>query len=83
MINDYPEDLKILKDTKLYKKLIANAYDMLEGFDSLQAPHNNNKGLRINEVETLLCKYHSYKHNKYKVGQDLEHLEKRAKECII
>lgn len=83
MINGYPEDIKILKDTKLYKKLITNTYDMLEGFDKLQAPHNNNKGLRINEVETLLCKYHSYKHNKYKVGQDLEHLEKRAKECII
>tara|TARA_R110001592_G_scaffold336001_1_gene621067 strand:+ start:488 stop:1210 length:723 start_codon:yes stop_codon:yes gene_type:complete len=83
MINDYPEDVKILNDTKIYNKLIYNAYDMLNGLENLKSPHNNNKGLRINEVETLLCKYHSYKHNKYKVGQDIIHLSKRAKECII
>lgn len=83
MINDYPEDVKLLKDTKLYNKLITNTYDMLEGFEELRSPHNNNRGLRINEVETLLCKYHSYRHNKYKVGQDIEHLAKRSKECII
>jgi hypothetical protein len=83
MINDYPEDVKILNDTKLYNKLIYNAYDMLNGLENLKSPHNNNKGLRINEVETLLCKYHSYKHNKYKVGQDIIHLSKRGKECII
>ena len=83
MINNYPEDVKILRDNNLYKKLLLNTYDMLEGFDELEAPHNNYKGLRINEIETLLCKYHSYRHNKYKVGQDIEHLEKRSKECII
>jgi hypothetical protein len=83
MINNYPEDVKILKDTKLYNKLIYNTYDKLNGLENLQSPHNNNKGLRINEVETLLCKYHSYRHNKYKVGQDILHLQKRASECII
>ncbi len=83
MINNYPEDVKLLKDTNLYNKLIDNTLLMLTGFNDLKSPHNNNKGLRINEVETLLCKYHSYRHNKYKVGQDIEHLKKRAKECTI
>jgi hypothetical protein len=82
MINNYPEDVKILKDTKLYKSMLLNAYAMLEGLDVV-SPHNNNKGIRLNELETLLCKYHSYKHKKYKVGQDIEHLKKRSKECII
>ena len=83
MINDLPEDVKLLQDTKLYRKLMHNANEMLEGLETLNSPHNNNRGLRINEVETLLCKYHSYKHNKYKVGQDIEHLNKRFEECII
>jgi len=83
MIHGYPEDVKLLKDTKLYNKLITNTHDMLSGLEDLKAPHNNNKGLRIQEIETLLCKYHSYKHNKYKPGQDLIHLAKRGKECII
>ena len=83
MINDLPEDVKILQDTKLYKKLMHNASEMIQGLETLNSPHNNNRGLRINEVETLLCKYHSYKHNKYKVGQDIEHLNKRFNECII
>ena len=83
MINDLPEDVKLLQDTKLYRKLMHNANKMLEGLETINSPHNNNKGLRINEVETLLCKYHSYKHNKYKVGQDIEHLNKRFKKCII
>ncbi|QDP51028.1 MAG: hypothetical protein Unbinned6004contig1002_14 [Prokaryotic dsDNA virus sp.] len=83
MINDLPEDVKLLQDTKLYSKLMHNANKMLEGLETINSPHNNNKGLRINEVETLLCKYHSYKHNKYKVGQDIEHLNKRFKKCII
>lgn len=56
---------------------------MLEGLEKINSPHNNNRGLRINEVETLLCKYHSYKHNKYRVGQDIEHLNKRFGKCII
>lgn len=83
MINDYPEDVRILNDTKLYKQMLSNAYDMLKDLKGVESPHNNFKGIRINELETLLCKYHSYRHKKYKVGQDILHLEKRAKECII
>jgi hypothetical protein len=83
LINELPEDLKLLKDTDLYNKLISNAYEMLDGLKEIKTPHNNNKGLRINELETLLCKYHSHVHNKYKPLQDTKHLNKRKKECLI
>ena len=83
MINGYAEDVRILKDTSLYRKMIENAYGMLSDLKNIDSPHNNFKGIRINELETLLCKYHSYKHGKYKVGQDLHHLNERSKECSI
>ena len=83
LVNDLPEDVKILRDTNLYNKLLKNAYHILEDLKDINSPHNNGKGLRLNELETLLCKYHSHVHNKYKAGQDLIHLNKREKECIL
>jgi|11_taG_2_1085331.scaffolds.fasta_scaffold02966_8 hypothetical protein len=83
LVNNLPEDLKILNDTKTYKRLLENAYSILKDLKNCDTPHNGGKGLRLNELETLLCKYHSHMHNKYQSGQDILHLKKRAKECII
>lgn len=83
MVNGLPEDVKLLKDNSLYKKLLSNTYAMLDDLVKIHTPHNNGKGVRLNELETLLCKYHSHMHNKYTAGQDIEHLSKRGKECII
>lgn len=74
LINDMEEDVKLLSNNKLYEKLLKNAWRQMPKVSV--TPHNFNKGIRVNELETCLCKYHSYVHGHYYPGKDLEHLRK-------
>lgn len=76
MVNDLPEDIKLLKDSDTYDNCMMGVYEQLNELELKEIPHNNNKGVRLNEIETLLCKYHSYRHGHYYPGKDLEHLNK-------
>ena len=42
------------------------------GLGALLAPPRYERVINVQEVETTLCKYHSYRHGHYHVGEDLE-----------
>ena len=49
------------------------AYDaILEQLGDLQAPPRRERGINIQEIETILCKYKSHKNGRYVVGHDIE-----------
>ena len=72
MLNNYPEEIKIYNDKNIFKKHISFAREISSQIGKIGIWDSNN----ILELETLLCKYHSYKHNKYKIGNDLNHVRK-------
>ena len=67
MINNEVEDIKIYRDMELFKGHIKQAFNMSKNvpngffFDTTD----------LLTLETCLCKYHSYKHGKYTIGEDL------------
>lgn len=79
MINGHDEDVSLLKDDKLYNKCMAEIRKQLKDIKNVKTPHNSNRGIRINEIETLLCKYHSYMHGHYHPGEDIMRLMKNIK----
>lgn len=78
MVNGYAEDVKLLKSDDVYNECMALIKEMLASIEINGVPHNQDKGIRLNEIETLLCKYHSYIHGHYYPGKDSEHLKKEA-----
>lgn len=74
LVNQMEEDTDLLKDDKVYKKCLNKVLKMVLPLNKLRTPHNENNGVRINEVETLLCKYHSYVHGHYHPGEDITRL---------
>ncbi len=73
LINGNREDYKLNLDYE-YKVSMKEAWIQMPKVKA--TPHNNGRGVRINELETCLCKYHSYVHGHYYPGKDLEHLRK-------
>jgi hypothetical protein len=49
---------------------------LIEELSDYYAPPAYNRDIGIQEVETVLCKWKSHLNGKYKVGEDLEYLEK-------
>lgn len=72
MINDCKEDTAIYKDKKIFLSHLHYAKSVVENIPATQYFKANN----ILELETLLCKYHSYKHKKYLPQEDLKKLMK-------
>ena len=56
----------------LYNKHLKEAKNQVKNIKSNDVFNSNN----LLELETLLCKYHSYKHNKYKPNDDLKKIRK-------
>lgn len=71
MVNNMEEDVKLLDDDKIYHKCMDRVNFILKSLGKVKTPNNGFKGVRINEVETLLCKYHSYMHGHYYPGEDI------------
>lgn len=78
MVNGLPEDVKLLKIGNTYEECMNHINELLKEVKVDNIPHNGSKGIRLNEIETLLCKYHSYRHGHYYPGKDLEHLKKES-----
>jgi hypothetical protein len=77
MLNNCPENTEIYKKNKnLFLKHLSEARSRLKTIEKTEYFDPNN----ILEVETLLCKYHSFKHKKYKPQEDLEKLRKIKKD---
>lgn len=72
MVNDTKEDINIYKDKKIFLNHLYNAKNLLKNVNATEYFDANN----ILELETLLCKYHSYKHSKYKPQEDLNKIMK-------
>jgi hypothetical protein len=72
MLNGEKEDVRLYKNKSLFKKHLAKATSL-----SLQIEKNEVfDPSNILELETLLCKFHSFKKNKYNIGEDLSKIRK-------
>jgi hypothetical protein len=73
LLNGEKEDTSIYKNNIfLYKKHLQEAKNQVKNSITNNVFNPNN----LLELETLLCKYHSYKHNKYKPNDDLKKIRK-------
>ena len=80
MINNLDEKLfRKINDTT-YSECIKNTYKMLGNTLELKAPPKKKRPINLQEIETCLCKYHSYRHGHYYLGHDIDRLHKRIKE---
>ncbi len=72
-------DHKNIED-ELYNKIIEKTISGLGSVNTLLAPPRKERKINIQEIETCLCKYHSYYHNHYYLGHDIDRLHKRIEE---
>jgi hypothetical protein len=72
MLNNYEEDVKAYKDKKLFLRHLNFAKSLSNGITQNDYFNASN----ILELETLLCKYHSYIHKHYNPLDDLNKLRK-------
>jgi len=80
MLNNYPEEPEIYKKNKsLFLNHLSEAKKQLKGLNKTQYFDSEN----ILEIETLLCKYHSFKHKKYTPQDDLNKLRKIKKDSRL
>lgn len=70
MLNKEKENINLYSNKALFKSHLSIAKEYAKSINKKNIWDASN----ILELETLLCKYHSYKHNKYKIGQDLQHV---------
>lgn len=71
---------ELIKNDNLYHHFMYNAQCFL-GDDvlGLTAPPKPGRTINIQEIETCLCKFHSYLGGHYHIGKDTEHLFMRLK----
>ena len=64
---------------ELYESSMNEVYRQLEegGILKCAAPPEYIRNINMQEIETCLCKYHSYYHGHYKAGEDIERLHMR------
>jgi len=73
LLNGEKEDIAVYKNNMfLYNKHLKEAKNQVKNIKNNDVFNSNN----LLELETLLCKYHSYKHNKYKPNDDLKKIRK-------
>ena len=58
---------------------MSEVYEQLRKGGVLEslAPPEYEREINMQEIETCLCKYHSYYHGHYKAGEDIERLHMR------
>lgn len=72
LINNEVEDIKLYRDTDLFKQHIKQAFNETQNVEGAFFFKTDD----LLTLETCLCKYHSYKHGKYHVGEDLERVRR-------
>jgi len=78
-VNQLPDDFAPkLKDDNIYNHLMSYAWDQFP--THLTAPPGMDRKVNIQELETCLCKYHSFLSGHYSIGKDTFHLNLRFKE---
>ena len=77
MINELPEKAEILNNNDVYKICMDRAKKLLVRTSELKSRPQLKRKINLQEIETCLCKYHSYIHGHYKPSQDLNHIKAR------
>lgn len=72
MINNRPEKTSLYKDKNKYLNDFRKAREIAKSITAKGIWDANN----VLELETLLCKYHSYQHKHYKPNEDLKKIRK-------
>lgn len=80
LINNKIENTSIYSNKQIFIEDVLNLENRLKKIEGNYAEIFN--PINVAEYETLLCKYHSYRHNRYKPQEDLEKLRK-IKENIL
>lgn len=80
LLNGVDEQIYRKIDDNMYKKCLNKVYELLGDCLKLKAPPQRKRKINLQEIETCLCKYHSYYHGHYYVGHDIDRLHKRIKE---
>lgn len=70
LLNGQPETTATYRDRATFRKHLGVAKELAKEIGACGIWNANN----ILELETMLCKYHSYKHKKYALGDDLTHV---------
>lgn len=79
-VNGEPDEaITTLSNDLLYETYMYNAQKQLGQILDWQAPPHGGRAINIQEIETCLCKFHSYLGGHYKIGQDTLHLVQRFK----
>lgn len=81
VINGYNEkDLYLLREDQRFSGMLAKAAESLGDVMAMDVPHTNTRRpMNVQELETFLCKYHSYINGHYHPGHDIERLERNIK----
>lgn len=80
-VNGEPDSfVEHLSDTPTYEMFMYMAENELGQIRNWMAPPKMDRPINIQEIETCLCKYHSYLQGHYFIGKDTAHLIKRFKE---
>lgn len=76
VVNGYDEhDTAMLKDPNVFKFMLEEVFRQLEPIMGENSPHSQTKRpMNMQEVETLLCKYHAHQKGKYPIGHDISRL---------
>jgi hypothetical protein len=72
MLNNCDENVQQYRNVEFYKKHINVALEISKKI----TPSKFFNAQEILTLETCLCKFHSYRHNKYKIGEDLHKIKK-------
>jgi hypothetical protein len=74
LVSNRPEITSIYSDKKVFEADVEQLQKRLETIEGKYAGIFN--PVNVAEYETLLCKYHSYRHGRYKPQEDLHKLRK-------
>ena len=72
LVNGEKEDVTLYKNKALYLSHFKQIVELSKGVKDCGIWSAKN----ILDLETMLCKYHSYAHNRYKIGEDIVHIRK-------
>lgn len=75
-VNNHPDSfVRFLKDDHNFINFMTEAWNQIDR--TLKAPPMLDREINLQELETCLCKYHSYLSGHYKIGKDTAHLNDR------
>ena len=81
LVSNKPENTAIYSSKNVFAEDVLQLENRLKKIEGIYADMFN--PINVAEYETLLCKYHSYRHNHYKPQEDLHKLRKLSDNVLL